>query len=187
MAIDLAADPLTHQPENFHVGGRKGVLARVRAGKVEGSIDLAARDHRYPEIGFQLEFPVAGVVLPVRLRRMLKADGAVGQDRFTAIGIAKLKHSAGNDGIVRRDALDNLVVVAIDVCKYPDRQPELPAAVFKQGPDPVGKRQIVRRGDFMQGTQCVLGLPALLDFMLECLFCPVALLYFRFQLGVGIR
>jgi hypothetical protein len=116
---------------------------------------------------------------------MLECDRSIGPDRFTAIGIAKVEDVAGLDGVIGRNYLDDLVLLLVDMREYPERQVELPAAVFKQGPESLGKRQVLRRGDFMQCAQCMLGLPAFGDFILQRLFRLFSLVYFRLQPGIA--
>jgi len=186
LAVDLAAEPLAHQPQNLDVGGGKTFRARILAGEVERPVDPAAGDHGYPEVGLQPVFPVTGMGLPLGGRRMLETDRPFGLQCFPAVGIAELEYRARLDGCVGRDGLDDFVALTLDVREYADRQPELATARFKQRPDLVIERQVVCRGNLVQGAQHLLGLPALVHLVLQRPAHPLALPDLRLQLAVDI-
>ena len=116
---------------------------------------------------------------------MHETDRAAGPDRFTAIGVTEFEDVTGPDGLIRDNDLDDFVLFILDVREYSDWQTELPAAVFKQGFEPLGKGEILGRGDFMKRAQSIPGLPAFGDFMLQRRFRLFPFSNFRFQPGIA--
>jgi hypothetical protein len=89
LLFEGAAHPLGHELDQLAVHGGERRRPGPEAGEVERAVDVAADPDRYAQIGFQLEFQVAGMLAPVAGRGVFEAQRFLGAQGVAAVGVVE--------------------------------------------------------------------------------------------------
>lgn len=135
LLFEGAAHPAGHELDQLAVHGGERRRPGPEAGEVERAVDVLADPDRCAQIGFQLEFQVAGMPAPVAGRGVFEAQRFLGAQGIAAVGVVESEDISWADFAAGRDGLDDFVAIGFDMRQDTDRQPEALAAHRQHGLD----------------------------------------------------